>query len=350
MSNAVLDQIRDVIQRDVNNRGLARDPNDNLFTRCRDDYANACRSIAETTRPVLAIVTGFFIPHAQPPCSETDGPLGALFLARVLQPLGIEVRFFTDDFCRRALEVGLRSCGLEQRIPISTKNPSFPRSAWERTLGRSASRLVQEQDATQSVEDLRSHAERGNENLPPDRLFILALERVGPASDGRCRNMHGRDVTDEMVPVHGIFNAALGRKHFVTTIGIGDGGNEIGMGKIAPEVIARNIANGEQIACRVPTDHLIVAGVSNWGAYALAAGVAVLRRQRLPASLFDVERERELLRVMVEQGPLVDGVTGRQAVTVDGLAFDDYAEPLRRIGEILEKDQCLTYEQRLGPK
>jgi hypothetical protein len=153
-----------------------------------------------------------------------------------------------------------------------------------------------------------------------------------------------------MVPVDGIFKEALLRTHLMTTIGIGDGGNEIGMGKIPQEVIARNIPNGECIACRVPTHHLIVAGVSNWGAYAVAAGVAILRRQSLPATLFDVERERELLRVMVDQGPLVDGVTGRQTVTVDGLAFDDYADPLRRIGEILEKEQCLTYEERPGPK
>ena len=42
------------------------------------------------------------------------------------------------------------------------------------------------------------------------------------------------------------------------------------------------------------------------------------------------------------EGPLVDGVTGQQTVTVDGLAFDDYAEPLRRIGELLEREQWLT--------
>jgi hypothetical protein len=346
MSDALLDQIREIIQRDVNNRGLARDPNDNLFTHCRDDFANACRSIAETAQPALAIVTGFFIPHAQPPCGETDGPLGAIFLVRALQLLGIKVALFTDDFCRRALEVGLQEFSLETIIPIlvlSAESPSFPRSAWERKLGRSASRPGREQDATQSVADLRSHAERGNENenMVPHRLFFLSLERVGPGHDGRCRNMHSRDVTGEMAPADWLFDNSLRRTSWSTTIGIGDGGNEIGMGKIPPEVIARNIPNGERIACRVPTDHLIVAGVSNWGAYALAAGVAVRRGQRLPASLFDVERERELLRTMVEQGPLVDGVTAQPTVTVDGLAFDDYAEPLRRIGELLEKEGWL---------
>jgi hypothetical protein len=311
MRNAVLDQIREIIQRDVNNRGLARDPHENLFTACRDDLANACRSIAETPQPVLLIVTGFFIPHAQPPCGETDGPLGALFLARAGQALGIEVALLTDDFCGRALEIGLKACDLNKTVPV---------------LVAPAVSLIL-----------------------PERTHLVALERVGPGFDNRCHNMHGRDITEEMAPLHRFFDPAY-QTPPIPTIGIGDGGNEIGMGKISPEVIARNIANGERIACRVPTDHLIVAGVSNWGAYALAAGVAVLRRQRLPASLFDVERERELLRIMVEQGPLVDGVTAQPAVTVDGLAFDDYAEPLQQIGELLEKAQCLTYEERPGPK
>ena len=38
--------------------------------------------------------------------------------------------------------------------------------------------------------------------------------------------------------------------------------------------------NGGLIACRVPADYLIVAGVSNWGAWALGAGVALLRDGR----------------------------------------------------------------------
>ncbi len=124
------------------------------------------------------------------------------------------------------------------------------------------------------------------------------------------------------------------RRSGLTTIGIGDGGNEIGMGKIPWRTIQRNIPNGGLIACRVPTDFLIVAGVSNWGAYALAAGVALLRGRPLLPDLFDVERERDILRIMVEQGPLVDGVTGKPTVTVDGLAFEEYARPLRQLGEL----------------
>ncbi len=74
--------------------------------------------------------------------------------------------------------------------------------------------------------------------------------------------MHGRDITASMAPAHHLFDMRLAP----VTIGIGDGGNEIGMGKISMETIARNINRGAQIACRVPADHLIVAGISNWGA------------------------------------------------------------------------------------
>lgn len=322
----VLDRIRAVIQRDVNNRGLSLDPHDNLFTTCRDDFANACRSMAENPQPVLCIVTGFFIPHAQPPCGETDGPLGAIFLARALRSLGISATLITDLYCLQSLKSGLDACGLGSSIRVNALPP--PTMYWNAFL-----------DVT-----WRDFSNRLG------FTHLLALERVGPGSDGRFRNMRGLDITAQNYPAHLLFESATRQTPPVCTIGIGDGGNEIGMGKMPPKVIARNIPHGEQIACRVPTDHLIVAGVSNWGAYALAAGVAVLRRERLPASLFDIERERELLRIMVEQGPLVDGVTAKPTVTVDGLSFDDYAEPLRRIGEILEKEQCLTYEERPGPK
>src|SRR4029078_2382924 len=100
---------------------------------------------------------------------------------------------------------------------------------------------------------------------------------------------------------------------------IADGANEIVMCRVRWEVIARNIPNGALTACRVPTDHLIVAGVSNWGAYALAAGVALLRGVKLAPALVDPGGERALLQVMVDAGPLVSGVTGQRTATVDGL-------------------------------
>ncbi|HVX62723.1 MAG TPA: glutamate cyclase domain-containing protein, partial [Pirellulales bacterium] len=43
-----------------------------------------------------AIVTGFAIVGRNPPAAETDGPPGALYLARVLAALGVETTLITD--------------------------------------------------------------------------------------------------------------------------------------------------------------------------------------------------------------------------------------------------------------
>lgn len=63
----------------------------------------------------------------------------------------------------------------------------------------------------------------------------------------------------------------------ITTVGIGDGGNEIGMGKVHQRVI-EHIQNGRIIASAVATDHLVTAGVSNWGGSALVAALHVLNQ------------------------------------------------------------------------
>src|SRR5262249_49353145 len=135
------------------------------------------------------------------------------------------------------------------------------------------------------------------------------LRAVPAPEHDRYHTMSGRDITRHMSPAHWLFEEAP-RNLEIKTIGIGDGGNEIGMGKIRWEIIRRNIPRGGLIACRVPTDYLIVCGVSNWGAYGLAAGAYSLSGVRPDAALFDIEREREFLRIMVEEGPLVDGVSG----------------------------------------
>src|SRR5581483_2551335 len=71
------------VQTDPGNRGLARDPHDNLLTATAGDFQAACREVAGN-RDVVAITTGFFIPSATPPAFETDGPLGVVFLQRAL--------------------------------------------------------------------------------------------------------------------------------------------------------------------------------------------------------------------------------------------------------------------------
>jgi D-glutamate cyclase len=306
--DAKLTALRDLIQVDIGNRGLARDPERNLINACPGDFAAACRGIAQHPAPKVAIITGFWIANADPPCGETDGPLGAVYLARAFHDLGIGVELITDFFCARALAEGLAACGLSDRVAVLT--------------------LPSAQDSWPAYLD----ADWGKNNRGV--THVIAIERVGPASDGRCYSMRGRDITEFMCPAE-LLTTHLSQQG-VATIGIGDGGNEIGMGKLPVEAIERNIPNGRQIACRVPADRLIVAGISNWGGYGLAAGVALVLGRKLGPALFDADLELRILRRMVERGPLVDGKTAQPTATVDGVPFAEYVKPLSRIREILK--------------
>lgn len=341
MSDAILDAMCDLIQHDVNGRGLRTDQVDNLVTASLGDFAAACRSLARQQSPALAVVTGFPIPHAEPPCYETDGPLGAVFLARALVPLGIPVALVTDEGVTRALEAGLEEAGLPGRAGVRVHHPPGPsasaaeRSAFWRLLsdesGGPQPHLVALERAGPS--HTRFSVERHPQSHP---AHAEAFEQVVPEENrNQCHTMRGRVISHLMRPAHELFEEAAKADPPVPTIGIGDGGNEIGMGRLSWDLIRRNIQGGGVVACRVPTDYLIVCGVSNWGAYALAAGVRLLRGAPVDRTLFDPDVERRILQAMVERGPLVDGVTGRPTVSVDGLSFERYIEPLVRIGQLL---------------
>ena len=61
----------------------------------------------------------------------------------------------------------------------------------------------------------------------------------------------------------------------ISTTSIGDGGNELGMGKVK-QLVETHVKHGKEIACVVACNYLITAGVSNWAGYALAVGMHVL--------------------------------------------------------------------------
>jgi hypothetical protein len=248
----------------------------------------------------------------------------------------MKVVLATDPFCMAALKAGLKACGLEKTVALmelsSAEKSMRARDYWQafRELAGPLTHLlaVERAGPSHTPESVRSQ---------PGTLAAMAelfLLEVPPEHYDRCHTMRGLDITRWMRPAHLLMEGAAQDAPRVTTIGIGDGGNEIGMGRIPWDVIRRNVPAGGLVACRIPTDHLIVCGVSNWGAYGLAAGIRWRRGQRPDPVLFDIERERDLLRVIVEQGPLVDGMTGLPTVSVDGLAFERYAEPLCRLSTI----------------
>jgi len=313
MTAAILQQMLATVQVDIGGRGLQKDPVRNLITETRGDFERACADLASHAAPHVAIVTGFYIAGGTPPAAETDGPPGAVYLARAIVELGGRVTLLCDDWCVAAIRAGLAVHG------IST--------------------------AAASVLTLPAPAEcigwKHNEywRWLLDRIdsptHLVAIEHVGPCHDSdECFSARGRDLSQFTSPVHLLFAESAPRPPLLRTIGIGDGGNEIGMGKIPRDVIEANIPLGRTIACRTVTDWLIVAGTSNWGAYALAAGFRLLKGAPLAAEMFDRDHEYRVIESMVQAGPLVDGMTGTRSVTVDGIDFESYIEPLERLGRL----------------
>ena len=293
-------RIEAIVGRDLGRRGIER-----LVRLSRGGLLGAARSLAGHPRPHVAIISGFYIPWADPPAAESDGPVGAAHLAAALGRAGIPCRFATDTPCVPVLRAAASATGLPGDFPIDAV-------------------ALRDGDGGASVDGVLAVWD----GLTPPVSHVIAIERCGPAEDGRCYNMRGDDVTPHTVPLDRLFLGG-GR----VRIGMGDGGNEIGMGSIPPEVIAADIRNGERIRCRTPCDHLMVLGASNWGGFALPTALALLRpdlRAALTAGLTP-EADAAILRRITEDGPAVDGVTGRPAFQVDGVPWEVHGGVMREV-------------------
>jgi hypothetical protein len=155
----------------------------------------------------------------------------------------------------------------------------------------------------------------------------IAIEKGGMNGKGRIHTRRGFDVTAPIAKIDPLMEAA--RDAGVETIGIGDGGNEIGMGNIRDAVRA-TIPFGASCACpcedgiapSTEVDALVVASVSNWGAYGVEACLAHLTEQ--PNSMHDATLEDLALRAAADAG-LMDGITGHVEPSADGLRSDVHA-------------------------
>ena len=245
----------------------------------------------------VGLVTGVHIAWAPTPAAETDGPVGTAVLAAALIALGAEPVVLTDEPCAQVTAACLEvlGAGRLEVLPVSADD------------GRVEARV----------------AALGLSHL-------VAVERLGPSSDGRVLTMRGFDVTDSTAPLHAAF-ALPG----LVTGAVGDGGNEIGMGNVPADVVAGCIAHGDRIACRVPVDALVVAGTSNWGCSGLVAALARLVPGRRDAliPLLEPQVDARLLDAATAAGA-IDGVTGRPDATVDGVPVAGYADLLAGLGTL----------------
>ncbi len=157
----------------------------------------------------------------------------------------------------------------------------------------------------------------------------IAVERPESAIDGHRYSMRG-EMLDDLVPAADrLLEPGFPRPY--ATIAIGDGGNELGLGSLR-QALKDRITHGELIFCATAADHVIPAGISNWGAFALVATLSLLTGQRL---LRPVEHEHTVLEALVGAGA-VDGCTRKNEISVDGIAWPDYANIIAEIYREIE--------------
>jgi hypothetical protein len=236
---------------------------------CRDAAAAILDIPKKTARPAALVATGFYVGGFP----ETDGPPGAYFLYRALRKIGFSVKVITDE-----ITSGLFS----EIIPVADV-VSVPFA----------------------ISDEKAFVRQICEGVAPS--LLCSVERCGRTWDGSYRDMRGNDISAFTAPIDALF---MEPSEGCLTLGIGDGGNEIGMGTLK-EVIIRELSMDP---CVVSVDYLILSEVSNWGAYGL---IHCLETQS-GVSCLPTNREMVgFLESIVKKGAR-DGITGKQELSVDG--------------------------------
>ena len=236
------------------------------------------------------IVTGFYILTAGQ--HETDGPPGAIAIGNALQSLGCQVSYVTDRHTAPMLR---------DRLGPHADVVDFP----------IADPVTSRQAAAHLIDRIRP-------------ALLISIERCGRTGSDIYLNMLSRDITQFTARLDFLFEMGI------PSVGIGDGGNEIGMGNLAEQIPAvERLPNDPAVTC---VDRLVLASVSNWGGYGLVASLSrLVGRNLLPS----VAEDAELIRSMVENGA-VDGGSGINRYYVDNFTLEENGELLARLHDLVD--------------
>jgi hypothetical protein len=253
------------------------------------DFCDKAADFVLSLSGTVVIATGFYI--TPPGAPESDGPPGALALGRALESLGWRIVYVSDSYT-----VPL----LRPFVEAGTEVVDFP--------------ITDDESSGRFASDLLSRLEPS---------LLISIERCGLTQDGKYLNMRAVDVTAQTAKLDYLF------LEHPNTIGIGDGGNEIGMGNVAEHV--PEIESMPSLPAVTRTSHLIISSTSNWGGYGLVAALSIrVGRDLLPST----EDEAGLIRSMVDLGA-VDGVKTAHQYSVDGMDIEEHGQALNRLRTLL---------------
>jgi len=253
-----------------------------------DDYCSQAAQFIMDNPGGVIIVTGFYVVMAGKP--ETDGPPGAIAIGEALKGLGRTVTYVSDEYTTPVL----------RRYASGSDVIDFP---------------------IDGIDASKKQAKDILEQVKPS--LLISIERCGRTRDDTYLNMRYVDISPNTARLDYLFDSD------VPSVGIGDGGNEIGMGNLA-EVIPTVESLPDYPAVN-QVDRLIIASVSNWGGYGLVAALSRISGKNLLPS---VESETAMLHGMIESG-VVDGTTGEAVPTVDNFSAEENGALLARLHRVV---------------
>jgi D-glutamate cyclase len=275
----------------------------------------AASALVERVKPrdVVLICTGFFDPPSM--IDESDGPVGAVHLARALCVAFDATPVFLTEVANMDRMAQLaRSAGLDVIDLPTARTTPFKAAV-----------------APVPIDPARARKQAGRLMKDAAPAAMISIEKPAPSPAGRYHTGVGLDVTDTLGKVDYFVDAAQAAG--VLTIGIGDGGNEVGLGCILDDVIDI-VPGGDKIGAATKTDILIVATIANWGAYAIEACLAAALHK--PEIIHSLAEERRVTDGSVNAG-FIDPATGMPNGWIDGtppVCSESILELLRQMVEL----------------
>jgi hypothetical protein len=279
-----------------------------LYARARGEKPltqEIAEAILERPGGQVGIFTGIVDEYL--PKGEIDGPIGAAVLGRALSMLGYRVSIFVEEPIISVLKGVCEALEWNDYTIVNTS-------------------AFADDNALQGKAEVLDIA--------------VAIEKLGVNDKGLRHSMQGRPLPPALEPSSDrVFERlnALGK----VTIGMADGGNEIGCGKLyeyARQIVPRGADCGcpchSGIVTTTPARYLLPAATSNWGAYGVVAALGLICNH--DGILLRPDEELPVLHAALDAG-CVDGGTGLREPAQDGVPGEASAALVALLGTIVSQ-------------
>ncbi len=296
----------------------------------------AAKGIEKAVKPgdAAIVTTGFVVANAER--GETDGPTGAAAIARAID-VGLKGTpvMVTEEMLTGVVNATCQAAGLNHYAKLEDAKAK-------------PHRMHVRGYPTDPAEGKRMASKLLDEINPS---VIISVERPSHNEKGVWHSGGGFDISRTSAKIDYLVEEARDRGIF--TVGIGDLGNELGMGyikdavkKYVPGAVECKCPCKGGVASDVATDACIVATVSNWGGYGIAAMLAALVGE--PEVFHDMQTEKLMLRACAAAGG-IDSVAGMSRPWADGVSEEVTSylvEMLRQIILVKLRESMFTRDYK----